>query len=591
MSYMLEKINSFLNDMLESEEKFKVIHGKISNVKENIESEIKILKDDLDKSINEISLESVDNKEIRNVLESSIKNTNLIIKQCLDEIEGAQKGMTFIKKFEEHFIVSVFGKVKSGKSSLGNFIMGNDIKKLGLKSNYDKFENIKVTVYDRGNQKQQTNLNILEEELSEFGVKSTEATSTIQWFYLGGLAWFDTPGIGSITKDNENLAKEYVQNSDLVIFSCNSDAAGTRQEFMEMKELYGMNKPILLLITMSDTNEEDEDENGNIIKILVPKSDKDRKDVEDYMLETLNEEGLEEILKYSNILTISTKLACEALRKNDDNLFKASNMDKFLDVISEITKNEAAKLKLNTPKDRVNKLLDDLLGNEKRGLNFLDKYIENSYRNLKSQKEELSKIKEIILDRTKDECIVLIENEMRKFKMKVEKEKITISNEEIQKNVQTLIFNQFSKICTEELSEYITDIDKKNKLDINKINLEVSSMEMKRDSISYEVTHIDRVERDTNGFFEFIGSKVFGKKYYKTKRWNETKYNYFDIGVNDSSIINQIMSQLNDIFNTIIDDVLETMIKGYFQPIEKLNDNIKKRIDISIEKLKNLKIE
>lgn len=98
-----------------------------------------------------------------------------------------------------------------------------------------------------------------------------ETTSTIQWFDLGGLSWFDTPGIGSVTWENEMLAKEYVKNADLVIFACNSDAAGTRQEFSEMRQLYDMGKPILLLLTQSDTYEYDVDDEGEEISVLVPK--------------------------------------------------------------------------------------------------------------------------------------------------------------------------------------------------------------------------------------------------------------------------------------------------------------------------------
>lgn len=126
-----------------------------------------------------------------------------------------------------------------------------------------------------------------------------KATSTIQWVNIGGMCWFDTPGIGSVTIENEELAKEYVKNSDLVIFACNSDAAGTRQEFSEIKQLHDMNKPILLLLTQSDTYDDDVDEDDEIISILVPKSEKDRKDQEDYMLETLREQGMEDVLKYA----------------------------------------------------------------------------------------------------------------------------------------------------------------------------------------------------------------------------------------------------------------------------------------------------
>ena len=93
---------------------------------------------------------------------------------------------------------------------------------------------------------------------------------------------FDVPYevIISSAHRSPNRTKEYVKNADLVIFACNSDAAGTRQEFSEMKQLYDADKPILLLLTQSDTYESDIDDEGEEISILVPKSEKDRSDGE-----------------------------------------------------------------------------------------------------------------------------------------------------------------------------------------------------------------------------------------------------------------------------------------------------------------------
>ena len=62
----------------------------------------------------------------------------------------------------------------------------------------------------------------------------------IQLFHLGAMTWVDTPGFGSVTNENQELAREYVKNADLVIFPSTSDAAGTKQDFQEMKKLCDM---------------------------------------------------------------------------------------------------------------------------------------------------------------------------------------------------------------------------------------------------------------------------------------------------------------------------------------------------------------
>ena len=65
-------------------------------------------------------------------------------------IGEAVRGMTFIHDFEKHFTVSVFGKVKAGKSYIGNFVMGQPLRKAGIASSYDRLEDMTVHVYDRG---------------------------------------------------------------------------------------------------------------------------------------------------------------------------------------------------------------------------------------------------------------------------------------------------------------------------------------------------------------------------------------------------------------------------------------------------------
>ena len=89
-----------------------------------------------------------------------------------------------------------------------------------------------------------------------------------------------------------------------------------------MRQLHDMDKPILLLLTQSDAYDYDVDDDGEEISILVPKSEKDRKDQENYMLETLREQGMEDVLKYADILTVSALLATEAIKNNDEEMFE-----------------------------------------------------------------------------------------------------------------------------------------------------------------------------------------------------------------------------------------------------------------------------
>ena len=73
-------------------------------------------------------------KSIQEIYDASTK----VLKDTLDgltkELEKARNGMQFIQDYENSLNVVVFGKVKAGKSYLGNLMMGNAIRKLPTKT-------------------------------------------------------------------------------------------------------------------------------------------------------------------------------------------------------------------------------------------------------------------------------------------------------------------------------------------------------------------------------------------------------------------------------------------------------------------------
>lgn len=576
MQQIQEDINKFVGSVISTGDIISKFVSDISRKEEDIENQIKNLENLLKSKIINISNEG----KISSDLKSSFDNTTQIytkmIENFKENIIQTKKGMKFIEDFEKHFIITVFGKVKCGKSSLGNYIMGNSIRKSDIKTMYDDITPPQVNIYDRGKLYHQDKLNELEDG-EGFGVKSTEATSMIQWFYMGGIAWFDTPGIGSITKENEELAKEYVKNSDLIIFITNSDAAGTRQEFEELKELIGMQKPVLLLVTMSDTYDEVVDKDENIVKKLIAKSETDRKDVQDYLIQTLKENGLEEVLKLSEILTISTKLASESVKDCDDFSFKTSNMSKFYEKIVSITNEKAVEFKKSNPKKRINKLIDDIINDENSSIESIKKVFIDILKNIRDKKENIYNIKPLILDRVKAESTVVITSDMAKLKSRVENSKDNISSQEITDMVFKNVSSIFSKVSAEEISVYLENFDEKN-YKIGSINgLEVSDMKMKKDSIAYKFTEVYQKERDPRGL-EHIPA-FFGKKYYKPVKNTRTMYHDIDIGVNDNEIISSILVQFDNVLGKEVDSNIKRIVDDYFTKLEKIVDDFLKNLD------------
>ena len=465
----------------------------------------------------------------------------------------------------------MFGKVKAGKSYLGNFIMGNRIRDLGLETSFDKLERPTVEIHDRG--KVTTNSRMAEidpEGQEELPENANECTSAIQLFRLGGMTWFDTPGIGSVTWENELLAKDYVDNADLVVFTCNSDAAGTRQDFAEMKTLYEKGKPFLLLLTQSDTLEEDyDDEAGELISVLTAKSDSDR--------EELQRNGIR--LKSGELLTISAKLAIEALKHDNPTQFQDSHMDQFLQVLTNITKTEGAELKRKTPNDRLNATIGDIL----KRLDEASKELAASKKSLQEKQKHLSTHGDLLLSQMQQECLNRVDTLIRQKVLEVEQNKTAITPEELGTLLSQEIYQVLLHTCADEfassveiLSDYAVRMDG------------ISGIEQKKDIIEYTIQTVDWVERDPEGVIENV-SAFLGKKYHRAICRTETLTHEIELGVNEQQAISLAHDQLNKLFRTEVPGLMKKISDQYLSQISKLLDASYGQIQTTHKDLEGLK--
>ena len=563
------------------------MQNEVSKKEEDVLQELKNLEHKEKEGITQIKLEleKTNDKDMMDIYEKTSDEFFEALGEANRKIEEAVKGMTFIQDFEKHFTVSVFGKVKAGKSYLGNLIMGHSVRKAGIESSYDKIKDLTVHVYDRGKMYELNKLSTAVEQKecngTEFYVDPNEATSTIQWVNIGGMCWFDTPGIGSVTIENEELAKEYVKNSDLVIFACNSDAAGTRQEFSEIKQLHDMDKPILLLLTQSDTYDDDVDEDDEIISILVPKSEKDRKDQEDYMLETLREQGMEDVLKYADILTVSALLATEAIKNNDEHMFEQSNIGKLYDILTSITQNDAAEIKKATPKNRINEMIDSIV----LDLTTLSEEIEKSCSAIEKNKQNLLDRKGWMIEQIKGSLNIGVLRIIGKAKAEIEQNKgKVISESEISEEINIALSEIIQKVCQEE------SLNQKNALPDLNIRLSgIGEMKMRQDRIPYEHISVIQTQRDPQGIIEHIGG-LFGKKYYTSEQKSEIRNIDYDLGVNDNEIAQNIVLELSNLFENTVEKYMDFLTKGYYEPIEKLQRITVNGIENTISNLKEMRM-
>lgn len=306
------------------------------------------LKDNLDAAIDSINKTQLsETNPLANRLKEYIEEFAHRSKQWQVGVRDFKRGTEFREQFDDSFLVFVYGKVKAGKSSLGNYIaLGNSDPSDGsIRKNSTEKPVFKVHAQSSakgGDYKNEA------EQRQRFKVGETETTSSIQTFSLPGLTWVDSPGIHSMQGDNGRLAKDYVSSADLVVYAMSSHHPGRRTDLEEIFQLLTQRKPLIILLTGSDQQDDDEDEDGNIISKLVMKSRFDRDAQVDYVAKELNEIASDKKkLILSEVVPVSVKFAEISENAPDD--FSESGMSRFLERMSEIAKGSSVRLKMNTP--------------------------------------------------------------------------------------------------------------------------------------------------------------------------------------------------------------------------------------------------
>lgn len=563
MNEMLAPINRFVETMIESKDLFQQVKLEIDSKNQGVEGCIQ----QLQKNIGALrgSVLETDDEALKKLYTDVQRSLGELLDGVAEVLAKTRKSTKFIQDYEQSFNVAVFGKVKAGKSYLGNFIMGNQLRELGLETAYRQLPRPTVEVYDRGTVHTQDRLSELSEEGNDgFFVNANEATSAIQLFRLGGLTWFDTPGIGSVTWENEMLAKDYVDNADLVVYASNSDAAGTRQDLSELKELYRKGKQFLLLLTQSDTLEEDfDDETGDCYSRLTAKSEKDRRDTETYMRDALEENGLPR-LREDEVLTVSAMLAMTALEEGDEAGFADSHMGDFLRILTDITKTDGARLKRETPfvrmRDTVRALLNHLDDTEKKFREY-ETSLRASQNNLRGRSVELQ-------EQIRQQCRSRIDTLIEKKVMEIEKSGDSIGSAELSDLISREIHGVLQSSCAKEFtaSDQIL-ADYKDSLRLEG----VGDLEMKQDAIHYTIQRVQRVQRDPEGILENIGA-LFGKEYYTSRVREVSKTSYVDIGVNEGQVKALTHKLLDQLIEEKLPEMLGRLGKRYFTEIQSLTD-------------------
>lgn len=255
-----------------------------------------------------------------------------------------KEGYAMRNSFNDSLMIYAYGKVKSGKSSLGNyFAWGNTNPDDAFKAQYRQAHPDFAPVYKTVNQAdvQGGDPDGDAQKNMRFRVGETEATSSIQSFTLPGLTWIDSPGLHSVQNKNEALAKQYVSHADLIIYTTSSTAPARATDLKEIDELRALGKNMLVIITGCDGYEEDIDDNGDLVSTLVMKTDQVRTEQKAYAMKAINdvlrEHGLRDLTP-DRFLTISALYAQK--HAQDEREITHSGMSAFFDEVVRVSQTE-----------------------------------------------------------------------------------------------------------------------------------------------------------------------------------------------------------------------------------------------------------
>lgn len=261
------------------------------------------------------------------------------------------KGAAFREHFNDSLLVFVYGKVKSGKSSLGNYVAwghsepSEELKaQSALKPAYFSHDRTEVASGDKEGEAYSSR---------QFRVGATEATSSIQGFQLPGFTWVDSPGLHSTNAVNGDLARKYVDQADLILYTMNSQAPGRQSDMSEVSTLVSDKRSLMILLTGSDITEEDEDDDGQLVtEVLMKPQATQQRQIQEVTgnLVAMQQDAADHV----RILPISTRFAERA----PSNL-QESGLGTLFQTLKTLSQSEGLNLKLTTPLNNLRKAVGE----------------------------------------------------------------------------------------------------------------------------------------------------------------------------------------------------------------------------------------
>lgn len=590
--YISQNVKDFFIKLDDIHNKLENFSGKIDTKRDNVFKELNCFEEFCLNKKSKYYPKGNKLNPIEEKLVDTIEDINENIKQWHHQIEKNKKGIKFMHSHEKYLVVMIFGAVKAGKSTLGNFFAGKDFINAPFDNEYKHRAHPVFATEEKGRDTGDIEKDINGNTWFSEGV--TDTTGAIQYFTLSGLRWMDSPGTGALEKDNdkrnmEEMVNEYIPYTDFCIFLMNSSEPGLMADMKYIKKLSREEQEAMVVITKSDYVDEDEDENGNLIRVWCAKTPENRKMQEDDILQRLHKTYPDVPVNKFRAISVSTLLANLAIKNNDEQKYKDSNLDKLMMILSNKVSENIIELKEKKPKQNLNNFIESVISEKEdfKGINELEEQLNNILKPIDEYKETIREITK----KLQKSINLKIKNEVRKFSQQwVDEINRTNSNMD-DRFLSGKIMQIANSILQKEINNSIANIIgnyQEQRIKIVEKTFNLGGIEKKHTTIKKQYEEVYYESRDPEGIWENIRS-FFGKVYEIRKTRTRTITKDIDLGTNILDYLDKLMPVLEQWIDEQVQQALDTLQKTYFLPQEEYIKQMQRELILLKDKLNSLK--
>ncbi|HEX5726242.1 MAG TPA: dynamin family protein [Longimicrobiaceae bacterium] len=249
------------------------------------------------------------------------------------------------EQLEGLFLLVIAGEFNSGKSSFINALLGERVLPEGVTPTTDR-----INLLRHGD-------TVREEMLEAYLLEHTHPAPLLR-----DLNIVDTPGTNAVIREHEELTRDFVPRSDLVLFVTSADRPFTESERAFLEQIRAWGKKIVMIV--------------NKIDILDNAADRDQ------VLRFVSENGEALLGEAPVVFPVSAKQALQARESEDAALWERSGfaaVDDFL--LNTLDQQERVRLKLLNPLNV--------------GIRLAGRYKETAFERLKTLAEDVATLQNI----------------------------------------------------------------------------------------------------------------------------------------------------------------------------------------------------